>query len=287
MNLYDIHRMPSIISKPLSKITDVALLIPSFPRDYHYLYKLLVVMKTTNVCIDTYIIFTNQEEYSLFEMKDRIKHYVIGDELNRNSITTSKKFFGLKQLMKLNYKYIICCDSEIEIVPENFTSENIISKIEDIFRNKRIYAGYVKGSYDSNIMSISATLFPNEYETLRQRTDTFAYSFWWSDLPVYRTKDLKGFFEKIDYSNIVWDYFEYLIYQFYLILTDGFYILNTTAVTGMNKSLEGLNTSDLNILDNLSNMGVGFSWVINRTYLKNKEYFNSRGTFIRFHLDWN
>jgi len=282
MDLEKIKSMPTYINK---RIKDVALMIPSFPRDYHYLYKLLNNISMT-VGMDVYIIFSSESDYEKFEMKTSI-YPIIGKNLNKNSIITSKKLYGLKELMNSSYEYIICCDSETDIIQENFVHSNILSKIEDIFNNKRMYGTDATGKYGSTIMAISASLFHNEYEYMKNITRNYTMWIWWSDIPVYRRKDLKGFFDKIDYTNIVWDHFDYAIYQYYLIITERFYIIDVSSIVQKSgcDSIENIKTKDKEILDDLSKSGLGFGWVNESLYKMNKEYFKSKGSFIRFHID--
>jgi hypothetical protein len=183
-------------------------------------------------------------------MKNEIKP-IICDSLNTNSIVTYKKFFGLKQLANSTYDYIICCDSEIDIICDNFTNEIINNKIQNIFTNKKIYAGdTVSDSCIMKITETSANIFPNEIDLLKNITKKFTLYFWWSDLPVYRKSDITPFFNTINYENIMWRHFDYIIYQYYLILYHGFEIINTTPITNVKFSLENLYTADIDILNN-------------------------------------
>jgi hypothetical protein len=268
-----------------NKIKDIALMIPSFPRDYHYIYNLLNTMAKT-VGMDIYIIFSSDSDYQQFEMKDSI-HPIIGKDLNKNSIITSKKFYGLKELMNSSYDYIICCDSEADLIQENFVYSNILSKIEDIFKRKRMYGTDVKCTYGSTIMAICASLFANEYEAMKNMTKNYTMWFWWSDIPVYRRKDLEGFFNKINYTNIVWDHFDYAIYQYYLIITEGFYIIDVSSIVHKSgcDSIENMKTNDTELLEELSKAGLGLGLVNESLYKMNKEYLIKKGSFIRFNLD--
>jgi hypothetical protein len=82
-----------------------------------------------NIEIDIFLVFSDKTDYSKFVMKDTIKP-IICDSLNTKSVVTYKKFFGLKKLAKTKYDYIICCDSEIDILFHNFTNEVINNKIQ-------------------------------------------------------------------------------------------------------------------------------------------------------------
>ena len=77
------------------------------------------------------------------------------------------------------------------------------------------------------VTEASANIFPNNIDVLKNITKNFTMYFWWSDLPVYRTSDIIPFFNMINYENILWEHFDYIIYQYYLILYDEFEIFNT------------------------------------------------------------
>ena len=76
-----------------------------------------------------YLVFSNNTDYERFHMKNHIKP-IICDPYESNSIVTYKKFYGLKKLANSIYDYIICCDSEIDILCNGFTNDNMNNKIE-------------------------------------------------------------------------------------------------------------------------------------------------------------
>jgi hypothetical protein len=84
-----------------------------------------------------------------------------------------------------------------------------------------------------------------------------------------------------------WYHFDYLIYQYYLILKHSFTIVNTTPITGIEWSLEKLETTDLAVLQKLLDIGCGFGWCNHRLYKENQAFLNAQGTFLLFHLDRN
>ena len=138
--------------------------------------------------------------------------------------------------------------------------------------------------------------YGEEYTRLQKITNNFNYFFWWSDVPVYKRIHLEPFFNMIKYNslelshtnleyNITYNHFDYIIYQYYLILTEGFEIVNTTPITNIKWSLEGLNTTDMEIFDKLQKEQYGFGWVTNVLYEANKEFLTKSGTFLIYHLD--
>jgi hypothetical protein len=266
------------------KIDNIAFLIPVHPPHYHYIYNLINRCKNNDIEVDIFLVFSNEADYDNFNLKNEIKS-IIMQPFKTKSIVTYKKFFGLKQLANSKYDYIICSDSEIDIVCDNFTNENVNDKINHIFNSKKIYAGDTHGIWVTRITQTSANLFPEKYDFLKNITRNFTLYFWWSDLPVYRTADITPFLSMINYDNIIWEHFDYIIYQYYLILYHGFEIINTTPITNVKWSLEGLNTNDINMLNKLVDINYGFSYVTKKMYGLNKDYIDSLKGFLIYHLD--
>lgn len=267
------------------KIDNIAFLIPIHPPNYHFIYNLINKCKNNIIEVDIYLVFSNNTDYEIFDMKNHIKP-IICDPYKRNSIVTYKKFYGLKQLANSIYDYIICCDSEIDILCNGFTNDNINNKIEQIFNNKKIYAGDTSGhGLTKRITETSANLFPEKYEFLKKITNDFTLYFWWSDLPVYKRADIIPFLKIINYDNIIWEHFDYIIYQYYLILYHEFEIINTTPITNIYFSLENLLTDNINVLNKLVDIGYGFSWNNKIMYELNKNFIELQKGFLIYHLD--
>ena len=221
-------------------------------------------------------------------MKPHIKPIIITEPITASSIVNFKKFFGLEKLMNMTTcDYIICCDAEIDIIPLNFNKENMNKKITQIFENKKIYSGYIKDCWVSKVTESAARHFPESYEMLKELTHNFKVYSWWSDLPVCRMSDLADLFKIVKDNNITFFEFEYIIYQHFLIIKDSFRIINTTPLTKIYWSFEGLNTTDTRILDALVEEGYGYGWVTKTLYMKIPSYLIEKGTFIVYHLDRN
>jgi hypothetical protein len=317
-NQYKIRKQKykiSIKDKTLSgggSINDVAILIPISPKGYSMLYNLCSKCSLNNIQVDIYLVFSSQVDYDNFEMKTCIKPIIIGPEVDMTNktaaIVTFKKFFGLNTLVESKYEYIICCDDDLDVIPENFTNDNLKDKITHIFDNKMIYAGIITPESTTPIKTRiiphlsqevmqnaqkalieSAKLFPNEYERLKGLTNNFTLYFWWSDLPVYKRDNLKNFLETINYNSI--DYtnlsnsHDQIMYLFYLIIKDNFKIVDTTPILKINYSLEYLDINDTQLLDKLVDLKYGFSWVNNIMYNTMKEYLLSHKTIFIFSTD--
>jgi hypothetical protein len=266
-------------------INNIAFIIPIHPPYYHYIYDLIKKLNTSDIHIDIFLVFSSQNDFNLFQMKTDINPIIINEPLNTNSIVTFKKFYGLKQLIESKYEYFICCDAEIDIIFQNFTNENIHEKINNIFNNKKIYGGISNEPLVNKILSSSAKLFTNNYTNLQNITKNFSLYFWWSDLPVYKRTHLFDFFQTINYDNINFHHFDYIIYQYYLILNHNFLIINITTLIDIRWSLENLYTKDIKILNKLSDIDYGFSYITKKMYDYCTEYIISKKTFIIYHLD--
>ncbi|NBP66412.1 MAG: hypothetical protein EBU66_17420 [Bacteroidetes bacterium] len=276
------------------KIYDTAFLIPVHPPKYTHVYEMINSFRENNICIDLYTVFSNNEDYQMFLMKDYIKPIIVSGSLNNKSIITFKKFYGLKHLANSSYEYIIVCDSETTIIPENFTSENITEKLSNIFTNKKIYAGDISQLDDAStkdfLTSITrscASLFSgSQYEHLRNITNNFNLYFWWSDIPVYKREHLVSFFNIIDYTNIEYVHFDHVIYQLYMVIKEDFQIVDTTPITNTKWSLEMLDTDNLDILSKLLTIDYGFGWVTKKMYRsRNYNFLMINKTLLIYHLD--
>ena len=128
-------------------------------------------------------------------------------------------------------------------------------------------------------------MFQEKYDYLKDITNNFSLYFWYSDLPVYRKEDILPFLNMINYENLMWEHFDYILYQYYLILYHGFQIVNTTPITNLNFSFERLNTNDITILQKLLDIKYGFGWVNKQMYDLNKDFLESNKTFLIYNLD--
>jgi len=276
------------------KIENTAFIIPVHPPKYDHIYNLINTLKEHHIRIDVYLVLSDNKDYELFSLKQDIKPIIVYGDINENSIITFKKFYGLKYLMNSAYDYFIVCDSEVDVIPDNFTSGNVTDKLSSIFTNKKIYAGDISQIEDehtqsvlTSITKVCSSLFSiDEYEHLRHVTNDFNLYFWWSDIPVYKREHLQSFFDKIDYTNIVYRHYDHVIYQCYLILTEQFQIVDTTPITNTKWSLEMLDTTDKNILSKLLEIQYGFGWVTKKMFiLPNMSFLMVNNVLLVYHLD--
>ena len=266
----------------------LALIIPIHPEHYHFIYNLIdITNKNSENNIDIFLIFSNEQDYNIFNKKDFIKKIIL-PSINTNSIVTYKKFYALENLKnEAKYDYFIVCDAEISIIPENFNRTNILNKINKIYENKLIYAGNSDNNEQAyGIIKDTASIFINkDADELKNITNNFKLYYWWSDLPVYKREHLTDFFNKICCDNITWNHFDNIIYLNYLMLYHKFNILNLSKLINHNWSLESYNTNNKESLNILKNNNYGFSWATPNFFNNHKDFLIKEGCFLLYHLD--
>lgn len=278
----------------------IAFLIPIHPPKYTILYKLIDKLLAHNKLPHIYCVFSYENDYIAFERKSLIYPIILESTCSKSQldslqlvpfkIISFKKYKGLEYLSNLLYDYIILCDSEIDIVIDNFTYYNVKHKIETLFENKNLYAGNVANNDFRKYFAHSLNVFVNDddnkrIQTLLENGDLYH---WWSDLPVICRDHLPEFFTSVGWPDMHEDKLMAdpgNMYGHFLALYHGFSIINTTPITKRPYSLEWLITSDKMILDKLSEIGVGFCWVLAQLYDMNKTYFDNKKTFLLFHTD--
>jgi len=264
----------------------VALIIPIHPKHYNFIYDLIdITTKNPENNIDIFLIFSNEQDYNIFNKKDFIKKIIL-PPINTNFIVTYKKFYALENLKnEAKYDYFIVCDAEISIIPENFNRTNILNKINKIYENKLIYAGEVSHESIRRIIKDSASIFINDVDKLKNITNNFQLYYWWSDLPVYKREHLTDFFNKICYDNLICYHFDHKTYLNYLILYHEFNILNLSNLINHRWSLESYNTNNKETLNILKNNNYGFSWATPNFLNNHKDFLMKEGCCLLYHLD--
>lgn len=264
----------------------IAIIIPVHPPHFHYIYNLIKKTSKLMTFIDFVIVFSNNSDYSSFTEKDKIKEIIIPENTNTGNIISFKKLYALEQFKTIRiYDYFIICDAEIDIIPENFTQHNIINKINNIFKNKIIYAGNYTPDFIKNIIKMCCEKFIDDLDKLKEITKNYTLYYWWSDLPVYKYEHLVSFFDKVDYTDIKHEHFDNLLYINYLLLYHDFTLLNITPLLNIKWSLEGFNTNNVEDLNILKKNHYGFSFVIPWFFYNYKDYLMNEGTFLLYHFD--
>ena len=94
-----------------------------------FIYNLVEKSNIINKCCDVILVFSNDLEYNQFQYKDVFKTLILPENYISKNMVTFKKYYALRTL-KQTYSYYIICDSEIDIIDENFTHENVVEKIK-------------------------------------------------------------------------------------------------------------------------------------------------------------
>jgi len=280
------------------RIDNVALLIPIYPPHFPALYGILKKLKDNTINIDVYVIFSTKEEYDKFAMKDSVKHIIINYvpnqrikvEKTESGYVMFKKLYGLHYMIGSPYEYIILCDSEMDILPENFTKENVLSKIERFYSNKML-SGVNAERYGvtMKIIRTCADQFVGEdHAKIKDATQDFRlYSFWF-DIPVYKTAYLQEFLDKIQYSTMMftWHTFEHVLYNYYLIACQGFKVVDITDFVDNEYTISnGIYVHNSKRMNMLKYVGVGFGFTLAKFWKDKRELLEAERPFLLCHTD--
>ena len=249
-------------------MNSIAFIIPIHPPKYDYIYKLKNKINIINKCCDIILVFSNQNDYNKFLYKENFKKIII-DNSSNIPIIYYKKFYALKTL-KNKYSYYITCDSEIDIIIENFNFDNIIKKINKFYNNNNIFSGEDKNFEKITEESCNIFKSKNDKNKLKILTNNYKLSYWWSDIPIYKGNHLEDFFNRIDFK-LYKNQFDHIIYLNYLALYHNFNFINVTPLININRSLECLNSNDIKVLEKLKKYYYTFSWVIPSFFKKHKK----------------
>jgi hypothetical protein len=276
---------------PSVKIDNIAMLIPVYPKHYTEVYALLNKLKNNNIYIDIYCIFSNKEDYASFEMKDLIKEIIPESVPDDNSIVSFKKLYGLKYMINTLYDFIIVCDSETDIIPENFTKDNMTRKINDIFTNKKLYGinvnKYRVVEVINDIIRTCANVFTGEdYKKIESATNNLTLYTFFYNIPVYKREHIQGFLDKIKYDTlkIAWGHFDTLMYDYYLVITQNFEILDVTLLAH-DPILSGLYVDNIENLKKLKDLGLGFGSVVGNFWRDKHDILKGENTFLLVNID--
>ena len=268
----------------------IAFIIPIHPPKFRFIKNLTKKLNIINKCCHIFLVFSNEYEYNQFEYKDKFKTIILPPNYKTNNIVTFKKFHALN-ILKQDYSYYIVCDSEIDIIDENFTHENILMKINQFYNSKKIFSGIVNANRQKNLNQITKTscnIFKSDYDKNKLKNLTMNYKlyYWWSDLPVYKGSHLNDFFSKINYDmNFVWHHFDHKIYLNYLLLYHNFEFINITPIIDRGWSLESYKDKNINNLKILKKHSYTFSWIVPDLFREHKEYLMENGSFLLYHMD--
>jgi len=285
------HSMKGGSTDSPQNIDNVALLIPVHPKHYKLVYNILNTLKNNNIQIDVHLIFSNRSEYDIFEMKDLIKEIIAENVPNDDTVIEYKKFYGLNHMINTQYDYIILCDSESDIIPENFTKDNITAKIEGKFNKKKLYGiAFTTHSYTGmikQIMGACANVFKgDEYTKIESSTKNLTLYTFYYDIPVYKRDHIRNFLDKVNYNTLklTWFHFDYLIYDYYLIVSQGFEIVDVTQIASDN-DVNGMYVETSENFDKLKELGFGFGIAGSKFWKLMRDRLMGEKTFLIVNTD--
>jgi len=260
----------------------IAFIISVHPPHYHYVYNYLDQL--TDEC-DLFLVFSDEFDYGGFERKEKINKIIMPKNTidGHEGVINYKKFYALEQLKDSKYDYFIVCDSEIELTA-NYNYETLYNKVFDIF-NKKIIFGSDFPEYDW-IMKDSAGIFPIKYQDeIKNITKNYTIYTFWGDLPVYKREHIDHFFSLINYSKIRYAQFDHIIYGYYLCLFHNFTIKSISDETGIIIDIAAFNTTNIDILNKLKEIGYRFNWTMKKQYIDNKDFYDKYKTIIVYNID--
>ena len=271
-------------------VSNIAFLIPIHEKDYTYMDNLLSNISIINNAVDIYFILSNQNDYDKLDLKykQNFKYIIIEHKPNVGNIVIYKKMYALNYMKdREEYDYFIICDSEIDIIPENFTRDNIQNKINDFFSKKIIYSGKIKNKHNKRIIETTCNSFKDKNDCDKLKVDLNKNNYyWWSDVPYVKRTHISDFFNKLkDIKKYTWYHFEHILYLNYLYLYHDFIFVNISTILEKYPSLESFYTTNTNKLIELNNSGYIFSWVTPRLYYNNIDTIKDNKPFILYHLD--
>ena len=213
---------------------EIGLLIPVHPPKYSHIKEILESYDNS-YDYELIFIFTNFIDkniaYKIYSKLNEHKNLILEEMypdikfLNLSNIVFAKKFAALNYFKDFSYEYFIILDVEIKFIH----NKNIKPILDDIY-DKKFILGSICG-HTSYIMSKSKNLFSQENQKKLDSIIPKDLYTWWSDIPFIKKSDIDDFFTKINFSltqsylqNIVWDHFDHIIYQYYLILYKKFSI---------------------------------------------------------------
>ncbi len=269
-----------------------AIVIPIHPKHYEYGKNIVESLSNDNCDADLYFVFTNEEDKNNFKyLNKKVKSIILNEHVDDNlmkniekngSWVSTKKLIALKTLYN-KYEYITCIDSEIIFLKNN----NFYNMMKEVYEQKKILGAKINTDELKNIIKNSSIAKNQEdEEKIKKITNDYTIYTWWNNVPVYKSDDIEDFFNFIGFDNleeflkrINWYYFENLSYNYYCLVKRGFELIIEETI---NTSIEHCDSS---IVENINNKILKLFWVPNKSYKKNKDYYDKNDFYIVYHMD--
>jgi hypothetical protein len=279
---YTIHKVNSGANK-------IAMVISIHPMHYKYMYALYNKREIiTAAGIDLFLVFSNSDDHSCF-LRDDFFNCIVFDLFIYQNVVFYKKMCALQILHNdFSYDDYIVIDSEIDIVDQNFTFQNVRDKINKIYDVKSIFALYNINNHIHNQITRYTLRFisiPKDKMYLYNYILNNRLYYWWYDLPVYKDSYLLDYFEKINFTGCYkpnQTVFDHKLYCNYLIFYRDFEI---TLVNFNIVSFEYFFFKDQHEFNQLIAKNYPFGWVNHKQFKMLPKFFLDQKTIIIYHLD--
>lgn len=195
-------------------------------RDFEFGYEFVESAVRNNLVNDLYFIFSSKQQQDKFilECEKRFHAQPNGLVLEKNlsdskNPVTIKKFYGIKVLAE-RYNYIAAVDCECI-----FTKHMSAGTMLDNIWQAGTYLAANRSIKGADVVLRCAIALGLQHDPrIIEETNSFKYTWWFNEIPVYRTADIDSFFdwlEKNDYLRTIyynWYCFDYLVYGIWMIL---------------------------------------------------------------------
>jgi hypothetical protein len=273
-----------------------AIVIPIHPKHYDNYGKSIVEQLSNEDCdADLYFVFSNQQDKNNFKHgNSKTKSIVLTDYLSgelmgmvrkKKSWVSVKKLIGLRELY-LNYEYITCIDSEVLFLKKN----NFYEMMKNVDEKRKILVSEINAKKRETLKNIikgsSITQDVGCVEKIKKMTNNYNYYSWWNNVPVYSCGDLGNYFNFIGLNRIRnfikrinWFFFENISYNYYCVLNRNFEIVVDKRI---DNSIESTNST---IIEDIDKNVLKLSWVPNKAFKQNNDYYKNNDFYIVYHLD--
>lgn len=182
-----------------------AIVVPTYPKDFHWTYKLLdTASKDENIIL----VFGSEDERKAFSHPFTNVAKIVAPQQNVWSIPTYKKTFGIMRAQQWGLDYVATIDTEAVFL------QPTTPKLEEIWKKNPFVANYYSDSYNRNYI----------YECLQcKRLDPISdypyptnLYYWFNDIQVYPCKLVMPFLEWLP-TELPHYCYDYLMFGLYMI----------------------------------------------------------------------
>ena len=273
-------------------MNNIAVMIPCASWHFNYLNRLLVSIQTYRLKFQyIFVIFTSRTECDSFNtihpntikiipiFYDELYKDPISGEANvQTGIVNRKCFIGLDYIYNtfLDVQYVYRIDAQSQFLCEFDVSVPIIRKYTDKLIYASLYNRYYQNSCIFKVMSAISTLF----------SAPWMIDYYWlmSSFPIYKRSIYKDFRLSINIENIDFFLFEMMVYQGYLLVHQGFEILDFGFMSpiptmSVAQSFQFLSIENKKKYLQLTNPSIGYLRV------KDKQLIHKQGIVMALNLD--